>query len=296
MISPKKSMSANLDDSQFEDLADQFANQIRRGDSPKISEYARNYPTHAETIRRLFPILEMMERNGTPADELSELGLLEAEMSQLTATPPLRKLGDYRIVREIGRGGMGIVFEAYQESLGRNVALKLLPASARFDARRQQRFQQEAMASAKLHHTNIVPVFGVGTHDDTAYIVMQYIDGQPLDSVLTELSRIRSGNEKLRSGSTEAVAIASVSTIATAISRFESQPPFPSDLHAGSGDHAPIDESDAASNASSSSATLITNQGIYWRNIANIGIQVASALRTLIREKHFIAISSHPIY
>ncbi len=78
---------------------------------------------------------------------------------------PAPRLGDYRILREIGRGGMGVVYEAEQESLGRRVALKILSAGALVDPKRVRRFEREAKAAAKLHHTNIVPVFGVGRQD-----------------------------------------------------------------------------------------------------------------------------------
>ena len=105
-------------------------------------------------------------------------------------------MGDYRLLREVGRGGMGIVYEAVQESLGRHVALKILPPSAMLDARQRQRFEREARALARLHHTNIVPVFGVGEHDGLYYYVMQFIQGQSLDQVLTELHRFAKAPEK----------------------------------------------------------------------------------------------------
>ncbi len=73
-----------------------------------------------------------------------------------------RTLGDFRLVREIGRGGMGVVYEAEQISLGRTVALKVLPFAAMLDERQLTRFRNEARAAAALHHTNIVPVFSVG--------------------------------------------------------------------------------------------------------------------------------------
>src|SRR5437667_5144447 len=77
----------------------------------------------------------------------------------------LDRLGDYRILREVGRGGMGMVYEAVQESLGRRVALKVLPSHALLDSQMAIRFRREAQAVARLHHTNIVQVHGVGEHN-----------------------------------------------------------------------------------------------------------------------------------
>jgi hypothetical protein len=100
-------------------------------------------------------------------------------------------LGDYRILREVGRGGMGIVYEAEQESLGRHVALKVLSAQAVRDPTQLQRFAREARAAARLHYTNIVPVFGVGQDQGLSYYVMQFIPGLGLDAVLAELQPLR---------------------------------------------------------------------------------------------------------
>ena len=82
---------------------------------------------------------------------------------------------------------MGVVYEAEQVSLGRHVALKVLPRQLLVDARTKQRFEREARSAARLHHTNIVPVFGVGEHDGLPYYVMQFIQGLGLDDVLEEL-------------------------------------------------------------------------------------------------------------
>ncbi len=102
----------------------------------------------------------------------------------------LQRLGDYRILREIGRGGMGVVYEAEQESLGRRVALKVLSAGSLLDPKQVRRFEREAKAAARLHHTNIVPVFGVGRQDGHHYFVMQFIAGVGLDVVLDDLRRL----------------------------------------------------------------------------------------------------------
>ena len=106
------------------------------------------------------------------------------------ANPPSGQIGDYRILREIGRGGMGVVYEAEQISLGRRVALKVLPGQVSGDRLTQERFRREARAAARLHHTNIVPVFEVGQDGDVRFYAMQFIQGQGLDAVITELRRV----------------------------------------------------------------------------------------------------------
>jgi serine/threonine protein kinase/Tfp pilus assembly protein PilF len=95
-------------------------------------------------------------------------------------------LGDFRLLREVGRGGMGIVYEAMQISLGRRVALKVLPFAATMDPRHLQRFQNEARAAASLHHTNIVPVYYVGCERGVHFYAMQFIDGQSLAAFLEQ--------------------------------------------------------------------------------------------------------------
>jgi tRNA A-37 threonylcarbamoyl transferase component Bud32 len=103
------------------------------------------------------------------------------------AAPPAageRRLGDYRIVRELGRGAMGIVFEAVQESLGRRVALKVLPGSFALDPRRLERFRREARATARIHHPSIVPVYEVGEAEGNHFYAMELIAGSSLDRLL----------------------------------------------------------------------------------------------------------------
>ena len=102
--------------------------------------------------------------------------------SEMPTLPPATECwGEFRIVREIGRGGMGVVCEAYQGSLNRHVALKFLPEHGDL-----ARFRREARAAGRLHHTNIVPVFGVGEQQGRHFYVMQYIAGRGLDAVLKE--------------------------------------------------------------------------------------------------------------
>jgi serine/threonine protein kinase len=138
-----------------------------------VEEFARRYPEHANEIREMLPALMLMERaktgDGAPGER--------APVGGSGAAAPLQQMGDYQILRQVGRGGMGIVYEARQVSLGRHVAIKVLPSHALLDPRHLARFQREARSAAKLHHTNIVPVFGVGEQDGLHYYVMQFIQG-----------------------------------------------------------------------------------------------------------------------
>jgi serine/threonine protein kinase/tetratricopeptide (TPR) repeat protein len=110
-------------------------------------------------------------------------------------TPDSWRLGDFRLIREIGRGGMGVVYEAEQISLNRRVALKILPFAAALDSRHLQRFKTEAQAAAQLHHTNIVPVYAVGSEQGTHYYAMQFIDGRTLADVIQ--SRIENRRSRI---------------------------------------------------------------------------------------------------
>ena len=95
---------------------------------------------------------------------------------------------------------MGVVYEAEQVSLGRRVALKVLPGHLAGDGTALERFRREAKAAARLHHTNIVPVFEVGRRRRVAYYAMQFIQGQGLDQVIDELRRLRDPGQEARSG------------------------------------------------------------------------------------------------
>src|SRR5438876_2976831 len=164
----------------IDQLAEEFLSRFRRGERPAVQEYTEKYPEYAAQIRDLFPALVVLEQ-AAPASDSESVSPGTASGAVSAAGLP-KQLGDFRILREIGRGGMGVVYEAEQESLGRRVALKVLPqrlvpADAP-ETKVKQRFQREARTSARLHHTNIVPVYGVGEQEGIAYFAMQYIDGQ----------------------------------------------------------------------------------------------------------------------
>ncbi len=187
-----------IDDAQRYDLldrlVDEFAARLRRGEQPALKDYTDRYPELADELRELFPALVQVEHVKEICQDRDE-----AERAR-TKSPPLSQVGDYRIVREIGRGGMGVVYEAEQVSLGRRVALKVLPWQAGREGTSLERFRREARASARLHHTNIVPVFEVGQDGDVQYYAMQFIQGQSLDLVIGELRRLRSRSRLERGG------------------------------------------------------------------------------------------------
>ena len=169
------------------------------GERPPLREYIDRHPELAAEIKEVFPAMAMMENIAVADESLdrSEPGVRRQESGNGRL---LQQLGDYRIIREIGHGGMGVVYEAEQVSLGRHVALKVLPDKALLDAKHKRRFEREARAAAKLHHTNIVPVFGVGEHDGLPYYVMQFIQGLGLDAVLDELRHMQPGAAHTPSG------------------------------------------------------------------------------------------------
>jgi WD40 repeat protein/serine/threonine protein kinase len=169
------SVESNSVESLISQVADEYLQRLARGEAPSVEEYARRYPQIAATLRQVLPALQVL-RQPERADREAWGGM-----------QPEGPLGDFRIVREIGRGGMGVVYEAVQISLGRRVALKVLPFAAALDPRQLQRFKNEAQAAAFLQHQNIVPVHYVGCERGVHFYAMQFIDGQTLAAVIQDL-------------------------------------------------------------------------------------------------------------
>jgi hypothetical protein len=185
----------------LEELAEAFVARLRAGEASSLAEVIAGHPELADQIRSLVPALIEMELAGSAIGPTTGT----VAMPDATSSARLESLGGYQIIREIGRGAMGVVYEAQQIALGRRVALKVLPRTLARDPRARARFDREARAAARLHHTNIVPVFDVGHDGDSVFYPMQMIDGQGLDVVIAEVERLR-GNSAAPEPSTSIAA------------------------------------------------------------------------------------------
>jgi serine/threonine protein kinase len=145
--------------------------------APQLEHFLASYP---ELRARLRPALEGLAMLHAMAEHPRNEVRIQPPDAEFTARP----IGDFQIVGELGRGGMGVVYEAIQLSLGRRVALKVLPFASGLDAGRLQRFRNEAYAAAQLHHTNIVPVYAVGSDRGIQYYAMQRIEGHTLAALI----------------------------------------------------------------------------------------------------------------
>ena len=159
------------------------------GESVEIEDFVAAHPEWAGPLRKLLPTLQRL----TALNRADAVDGAEAVTGSRDAQG--RKVfGDFRIVREIARGGMGVVYEAEQVTLGRTVALKVLPLAASLDPRALQRFQLEAQVAGLLQHPRIVPVHAVGMVDDVPYYAMQFIEGGSLADLITALKQLDSGS------------------------------------------------------------------------------------------------------
>jgi serine/threonine protein kinase/Flp pilus assembly protein TadD len=170
--------SASLDDPRVHQAMEEYLRLLQAGERPDRDAFLARYPEVATALAACLQGLDFVHAAGA---ELSQ----PASGSADSALP--EALGDFRIVRELGRGGMGVVYEAEQRSLKRRVALKVLPLAGILDERRLRRFQNEAQAAASLHHQGIVPVYFVGQERGVHFYAMQLIDGQTLAQMIRQL-------------------------------------------------------------------------------------------------------------
>ena len=154
----------------------EIVERLGAGEPIDLKEVCADSPGLFEELEMLLPTLEAVvdfEQSATPDRALG----FEDESVRGT-------LGDFRILRELGRGGMGIVYEAEQVSLGRRVALKVLPLAATLSPPQLQRFKNETRAVASLKHPHIVGVHAVGVERGVHYYAMELVDGQSLAQLI----------------------------------------------------------------------------------------------------------------
>lgn len=232
-------------ESLVSEIADEFMRRVGAGEHPLVAEYTARHPQIARILQQVLPALQALRQAPMPHAPL-ETGCL----------------GDFRLLAELGRGGMGIVYEALQISLGRRVALKVLPFAATLDPRQLQRFKNEAQAAANLHHAHIVPVFGVGCERGVHYYAMQLIDGKPLSALIGELWQC-SPHAPREVGGLNSQDAASVS-------------------HDAQRPHAEREDNTTARASTQIRSHLTKEDSLedkaFFRNVARLGIQAAGAL------------------
>jgi serine/threonine protein kinase/Flp pilus assembly protein TadD len=260
------------EDQQLVELVEEITARLQAGQPCDIDAYAARYPEYADRLRDWMTVMSAMadlghslatsQRSGAtaesvlrgspdPADPASNIQYPAHVLRGSPDPAQFGLLGDFRIVREIGRGGMGVVYEAEQLSIGRRVALKVLPFAAMLDRQQLNRFKNEARAAGTLDHPNIVAVHAVGVERGVHYYAMQLIEGQSLAQIVEQIRIAECG---LRIEKNDSATPASQSAIRNPQSEI---------------DTAPI-------------AHLTTlpdfNSKEYYRSVAKLGIQAAEAL------------------
>jgi serine/threonine protein kinase len=155
------------------------------GREPDRSQFLASHPDFSSELEEFFASHDEVERLANAMREGEQT--VQPRTVAAESTSAIGELGDFRLLCEIGRGGMGVVYEAEQISLRRRVALKVLPFAAALDSRQLQRFKNEALAAARLRHDNIVPVYVVGEERGVHYYAMQFIEGRSLAHLIAEL-------------------------------------------------------------------------------------------------------------
>jgi tRNA A-37 threonylcarbamoyl transferase component Bud32 len=183
----------------LEDVQDEVLERLHAGDSVDRHGVLAENPEHATALGAFFDLL----------------ALIEAEPDGDAAAPA--RLGEFRILGEIGRGGMGVVYEAEQASLKRRVALKVLPPALRVDARLLQRFRREAEAAGRLRHPGIVPVYSVGEAAGTPFFAMEMVEGRSLDRVIRDLREGDADGVPADPGERRAWAVETIARVADAL-------------------------------------------------------------------------------
>jgi serine/threonine-protein kinase len=269
------SCSGAAEDRILIDLVDEIARKVQAGEAVDVQACLAAHPGYADRLRQLLPAVEVLADLGRSASR----GEASVPPARADLDPDQGRLGDFRIVREVGRGGMGVVYEAEQISLGRRVALKVLPFAAAMDAKQLQRFKNEAQAAAHLQHPHIVPVHYVGCERGVHFYAMQFIDGQTVAALIRELRGVREeglgaseSHGRLRgdeaSGGASPAMIYPPSAVSFSVPHADGVSPLASDL-------SPLS---ATPPVAALSTERSTRSSAFFRTVASLGIQAAEAL------------------
>ncbi|MEM7456760.1 MAG: serine/threonine-protein kinase [Planctomycetota bacterium] len=256
----------------LEELMDEFSARCRAGENPSVSEYVQRLPEQEDEIRDMFPTVALMEQMKKRADS-------SVASHPVVSTEDIPKqLGNYQILREIGRGGMGVVFQAVQEGLERKVALKVMNANAITSEMQLKRFRREVRSAAGLHHTNIVPVFAVGEDNGTHYYSMQFIDGVSLDEYI---GAVRSNSTDAGFGASRTLARTRQLTEAELAETRAFELPEKVETAGGEsndGESGEFTLEHGKEPLANSNADVYSGSR-YWRRVATIGYQISDALQ-----------------
>jgi serine/threonine protein kinase len=267
---PERDPDELPDDPRLTQAVQEYLAQLEAGQLPNRQEILRRYPDLMKPLAQCLDGLELVHKAAVRKTQpVSAPPPAAGPRDALPADP----LGDFQIMREIGRGGMGVVYEALQLSLGRRVALKVLPFAATFDAKHLQRFHNEAQAAAQLHHTNIVPVYAVGCERGVHFYAMQLIEGQSLAALIHQIRRQESNNKgqetAVRGRGSEASSLEDRDRTATG----------PAHLGSDSARLAPDGSIDTASELSVALTTQRSGKSVkFFQTVARFMVQAAEAV------------------
>jgi len=275
---------ADAEDPRLINIVNDYMTALEAGRRPNRRELLARYPDIADQIAACLDGLAFVQSAAGQIPGAAPHERIQQHQSEPAIDPAsAQPLGDFKLVREIGRGGMGTVYEAVQLSLGRRVAVKLLPMAAALDSRHLERFRNEAQAAAQLHHTNIVPVYAVGCERSVHFYAMQLIEGPSLAEVIANLRQVTRPDAPQPALSpaettiswpardSEPAPTTTVQTIPTTPKRPRPATTFPATDISRTG-LVPM------SNAENLSALRSTRPSAYARSVASLGLQVAEAL------------------
>ena len=287
----------NSNEPLIEDVIEEFLGRLRDGSSPSVQEYQRRYPTLSHQLPEVLVPIEMMERMSS-----SESINRERENSKVRSEKklPFTRLGEFDIVRELGRGGMGVVYEAVDRTLDRRVALKVLHSSTVATDKHLERFRREAQLAAQLHHTNIVSVFGVGDDDGVYFYAMQFVEGLTLSQIVDALRQLAEQRDTPRQISPEGDDSAISAAEDLQAGRFAERRNTHVDVRPSA---MTADSNNTRANGTDLTISIGANDSVhegaipqstspaqtksrsrkslglpYWKSVARIGIQVADAI------------------